>query len=36
LASPFEGPVGEMAAGSATAAAAARTASAWRALSAAF
>ncbi|MCX7110682.1 MAG: VRR-NUC domain-containing protein [Proteobacteria bacterium] len=36
LASPFEGPVGEMAAGSATAAAAARTATAWRALSAAF
>ncbi len=36
LASPFEGPAGELAAGSATAASAARAASAWRALGAAF
>jgi hypothetical protein len=36
FASPIEGPIGEYAAGSATAAAGARTAIAWRALSAAF
>ena len=36
LVSPFEGPAGELAAGSATAASAARAASAWRALGAAF
>ena len=36
FASPLEGPVGEIAAGSGTAAAAARTASAWRTLSSAF
>ena len=36
LVSPFEGPAGELVAGSATAASAARAASAWRALGAAF
>ncbi|MCX7108635.1 MAG: VRR-NUC domain-containing protein [Proteobacteria bacterium] len=36
LVSPFEGPAGELAAGSATAASAARAASAWRAFGAAF